>query len=292
MSYSTLILILLFLVLSSIPPSFCVYDDGCYYDQRPCTQESLFPNADSPQDCAANLEHVRDFCFGCENDDCFEDCRTCLKYMTYDTTTSCCPEGYCIPHGMKCEEGQSKVIKCCDDNGIHVICGWVDKVCCNVEETKCTSSDACCGELICAYSLTTGDNVCQRCYPSWEACSVTDHEVCCDPEYHCVKGVCQKCPLTGQHCTGGSECCYQDDICLDNKCCKIYTHDDCIVCASYLEVCNDTRSDFNIPCCYDMRCAPNGYCYCGTGDANCTSNLTCCDGYYCDTKKNNTCQYI
>ncbi len=288
MSYSTLILSLLF-VLSSIPPSFCVYDDGCFRDQAPCTQPSMFPHAKAEDDCKSSVFAFNRTCSNCSND-CLEGCRTCIKDLVYETTTSCCPEGYCIPHGMECSGIPSRTIECCTDNGIHVTCN--DKVCCNAGGTKCTSDDACCGTLNCTYDSYYGENVCKSCYPSGEACFIDHHTECCDPEYICVDSVCKKCSLTGEDCTSAGDCCYDDDKCITGKCCKSTTDEKCIVCASYLEACNDSRNDFDIPCCHDMRCAPNGFCYCGRTGADCTNNKACCDGYYCDTEKGNTCQLI
>ncbi len=258
MSYSTLILSLLFLVLSSIPPSFCVNNDGCYYDQRPCTQESLFPNAESPRDCARNLGKSHRNCLLC-NFGCPENCRSCLKKSIYDTTTSCCPEGYCIPFGVECSEDQSKVINCCDDNGIIVTCDST-RVCCNNIGANCSTDDACCGILNCGYNATTGGNVCQICYQSMDICTTNDDILCCDPEDHCVGGLCRHCSLTGQDCSISSGCCYANDICVSGQCCKEPPESECNICAGHLEVCNDIRTGYKIPCCYNMYCSDSGVC--------------------------------
>ncbi len=289
MSYSTLILSLLLSVLSSIPPSFCVYDDGCFRDQTPCTQGSLFPYAQDASDCAVGVVMYKNLCTWCLLG-CDSACTNCIKFMVYNSIRACCPNGYCIPSGMDCFGNSEMIISCCTDNGMPVQCSN-DGVCCNPQGAKCTNNDACCGIYNCGYDMATGNNICQFCYASGEPCSITDHIECCGRESHCVNQMCQSCSLTGEDCTSAGDCCYDDDKCITGKCCKSTTDEKCIVCASYLEVCNDGRSDFDIPCCYDMRCAPNGYCYCGTGDASCTSDKTCCDGYYCDPKSN-TCQYI
>ncbi len=71
MSYSTLILSLLFLVLSSIPHSFCVYEDGCFYDDpENCRSDALFPHAKDKSACDANVVGVNIFCIF----HCFFDC--------------------------------------------------------------------------------------------------------------------------------------------------------------------------------------------------------------------------
>ncbi len=287
MSYSTLILSLLFLVLSSIPPSFCVYDDGCFRDQAPCNQGGMFPHAKDKAECQAQLVALEVFCGLYCPFNCSHKCRQCYKFMIYGTHV-CCPDGYCIPHGMRCNEGEA--IVCCNDADIPVKCSSTGKLCCNIQGTNCSDSDACCDGLNCATNMTSGNNVCMSCYPSGEHCLITHNKECCNPAYHCVNEVCQYCALTGENCTS-PRCCYKDDKCIAGKCCKNTTNEECIVCASYLESCRDNRSDFEIPCCHGMRCAPNGYCYCRTRNSSCTSNESCCVNYYCDTK-NNTCQYI
>ncbi len=215
MSYSTLILSLLFLALSSIPPPFSAYEDGCFRDQAPCTQSGMYPHAKDKFLCQLTITSLKITCAHVCLFTCNHSCRKCMNNIIYASTSDCCPEGYCIPYGMTCD-GNRK-IKCCNDNGISVGCN--NNRCCNTQGTKCGGSKVCCDSLNCGYNQTTGDNVCMSCYGSGEGCSITEDVECCNPAYHCVNKVCQYCSLTGEDCTSAT-CCYEDDTCIAGKCSK------------------------------------------------------------------------